>query len=359
MSAAFRSRIISVFRGAVCFAVFLGAFAAVSGAIGRALPFPEVPIVRSKVEHLQAFHDKFDTLIIGSSRLAYQIFPAQFDESMAAGGYPTRTFNAAVAGMYPPEDGYMLETILQHPPKNLRLVILELAFLRSTVENERGTARSVYWHDWERLWLLCKRAYGEKYGARKKKLPLKQRLQRLMEPWPEVSEHLELFAQRSANLGRGNGILEEWLRPGASRGSGAVTLNPDFDGWSPASTDGPMAGVQLADFERGLGVLRAQPSVRDLSDPVSQEALQRMIARVEKLGAKVVLIAPPTTAKRTFYPLPEIAEGRIILEYSDIHKYPALYARENRLDTDHLNQAGSRIWTKTIAAELLAKLPRK
>src|SRR5687767_418937 len=95
-------------HGAVSIAAFVAALCVVCWIIHETLPFPEVPIVTPKVEHLKAHGDRYDTLIIGSSRLYYQVIPSLFDELTAQAGVPTKTFNAAVAGMGPPEDSFML-----------------------------------------------------------------------------------------------------------------------------------------------------------------------------------------------------------------------------------------------------------
>jgi hypothetical protein len=86
-------------------------------AIGRSLPFPDVPVVRSKLAHFAAHRDEYDTLFLGSSHFYYQIIPSLFDGVAAENGYPTRSFNAGIAGMRPPEDGYLLERFSLFPPE--------------------------------------------------------------------------------------------------------------------------------------------------------------------------------------------------------------------------------------------------
>ena len=223
---------------------FAAAFALGCAAIGWRLPFPDVQIARARIEHLAAQHDDYDTLLLGSSRIAYQIIPSLFDAEMAAHAAPTRTFNAAVAGVSPPEDAYLLETILRHPPKDLRWVVLELAVMRTSVDRTRGTVRSVYWHDWERTRLVMHRLFASRWDAKKRSW--KQLRVRLVEEWPVLIEHAQLCAQRATNLGRGSLFTDRLLRPDARRDAGGVGAA----GWQPTTRPETMSGRELEDYEQ-------------------------------------------------------------------------------------------------------------
>jgi hypothetical protein len=76
-----------------------------------------------------------------------------------------------------------------------------------------------------------------------------------------------------------------------------------------------------------------------------------MIAKVERLGAKPVLIVTPITARRVFYPLPERARKTIVLDFNDPMRFPELYESRNRIDTDHLNAAGAKVFTRLLAEQ--------
>ena len=59
--------------------MFLATFAASCGVLGRCLPFPEIPLVRDKIEYLARHGDDYDVLFLGSSRVHCQIMPSIFD----------------------------------------------------------------------------------------------------------------------------------------------------------------------------------------------------------------------------------------------------------------------------------------
>lgn len=325
---------------------FVAAFVGVCAAISSRLPFPDVPIARPKIEHLARHHDDYDTLLLGSSRIAYQIIPSIFDAETTAHALPTRTFNAAIAGMNPPEDAYFLDTILRHPPRSLRWVVLELASLGTGVDRTRGTIRSVYWRDWERTALVFRRLLAPRIDS--KKTGWKFTRQRLVEEWPRLLDFLEMWGERATNLGRGTPFTDRLLKPHAP----AEETTFEDGGWVRADRPEPMAGSDLAEYQRELAERREKPAVEHSSDAVSQESLARMIGKIERLGARAVLVVPPTTSKRNFVPLPATMSRSLVLDFSDIEKFPELYRLEHRLDTDHLNTEGSKIFSRLIARRI-------
>ncbi|MEI9892817.1 MAG: hypothetical protein WDN28_02590 [Chthoniobacter sp.] len=73
-----------------------------------------------------------------------------------------RSFNAGVAAMVPPEDGYYLDQILRGPHRRLRWVVLEIMPLGAQADPTlAGTGRFTYWHDWPRTRLLTQFCLGD------------------------------------------------------------------------------------------------------------------------------------------------------------------------------------------------------
>jgi hypothetical protein len=273
--------------------------------------------------------------------------PSVFDELTAAAGTPTKTFNAAVAGMGPPEDAFMLDRILRYGPKNLRWVFIEVAGLRLSLDRDKiGTVRSVYWHDWPRLTVLLQRAL-----LQKKKRQWREAIAELREPLGHFAGHLRLFLENQTNLGRASAFAERWRKPGPRSRFDPLALGPKADGWMRSGRREQMTGSELARYEQSLVERAATPSVKDFGDAVSQAALESMVRKVEDVGARPLLIVPPTTGKRHFFPRPEGVRSAIVLDFSDIRKYAELYRIEYRLDNEHLNTAGAEIFTRVLAEE--------
>ncbi|HEX8296266.1 MAG TPA: hypothetical protein VF593_08195, partial [Chthoniobacteraceae bacterium] len=281
----------------------------------------------------------------------YQIIPTLFDRLAAEQGVPTRSFNAGVAGMRPPEDAYFFDLILRNPPKNLRWVFIELASIRLNMDEEKKqTMRAQYWHDFLRMKILWQRATLLKPASRKKQT-LKRALTELREPMGEFLEHLELFVRHHTHLGRGTILTSRLMTkvPPQPLRPSALSLGENLAGWIPTGRPEAMNAANQLKYEQELAERRAKPAVKDLADPVSQDALEEMIRKIERLGATAVLVVPPTTGKKNFYPRPEHERRLTILDFSDLEKYPELYAIENRLDSDHVNTAGAEVFTRLLA----------
>ena len=193
-------RTVRLLLGSIAFVI---AFSAACLAIREALPFRDIPAVRSKLRHFQQRGNDFDALFVGSSRIQYQVIPAMFDEVARNAGVPVKSFNAGVAGMRPPEDAYLFDQLLAARPQRLRWVFIELGYVRFDIpEERRGTMRAQYWHDVPRLWVLWQRVTELK--PTDKPRSLKRVWRELREPLGEFPQHLELFFREMSNLGRGD-----------------------------------------------------------------------------------------------------------------------------------------------------------
>ncbi len=72
-----------------------------------------------------------------------------------------------------------------------------------------------------------------------------------------------------------------------------------------------------------------------------------------------MLVVPPTTSKRNFYPTEARAKKTIVLDFCDLEKFPELYEHRYRLDTDHLNTAGAEVFTRIFAKEWADAVQRR
>lgn len=336
--------------------VFALTFVAACAFIRRAYPLPDVPNVKAKIDHFVAHPNDYDTLLLGSSRINYQIIPAAFDQLNRAAGVPTKTFNAAVAGMRPPEDAYLFDQLLAAKPQHLRWVFVEVMPIRAALNGElRDTLRAQYWHDLPRLWLLWKRTLivdPKTHG-------LHGYWRELHEPLADFSEHLGLSVYELANVGRSTFLAERLRNTPSTLMPPATYLGPDSAGWTLTGRGEGMSPKDRLRFEKERDERLVSPFERDPGDPISQEALEAMIARVERLGATPVLIIPPMTNKNVLVPRPERSEKTIVLDFNDVVRYPDLYKNENRLDRNHLNTAGAKVFTRLVTEQWVAELKKR
>jgi hypothetical protein len=335
---------------AFLFACFAAAFLLTGTGLANLLPLPEVPVIQPKLQHLSSRIGEYDTLFLGTSRIYHQIQPRLFDRLTAAAGLPTRSFNAAADGLRPPEDAYVFEHIAALRPPRLRYVFLEVSPVVAALDREkRGTIRAVYWHDWERTWLLLQRAFHTRA-----KLPWSERLQRICENLPHAAERASLFIRRSANLGRGT-LLTDRFRKRKKPKPDLVPLGPEGDGFISTGHE-VISDRDRVQYEQELRIRAKRPARSAGGDPISQKALGRLLQLIRSTGAEPVLIIPPTTATGYFLPRPEITGGAMVLDFSDIQKYGALYTVEHRLDGQHLNTAGAVAFTHALGKEFAARI---
>ncbi|HEY3901851.1 MAG TPA: hypothetical protein VGM54_24775 [Chthoniobacter sp.] len=335
------------FQLLACVFCFVAGLVLASFAIGRCLPFPDVPGIRQKLAWLGKHGDDFDVVFIGSSRVEQQIIPEEFDRTAASLGHPVRSFNAGMAAMVPPEDSYVLEQILQRPHRRLRWVFLEIMPLGGQFDAAlAGTGRMDYWHDIRRMELLTQRAIEDVSRTWERPKTAQSRYEELSHIAQGWSGHLQSFVTRGTNLGRGSVLLTSHFRHG-KKTTHYDDAGPRHDGWVPAK---PlfMSGKLLDDYERQFAALSGNPS-RHTADPLSEDALRSNIELLRRHGIETILFLPPTLANSQFFPTGSL-RGVPVFDFSDIDRYPELYATGNHKDGVHLNLAGAEIFSRELAS---------
>ena len=331
--------------------LFLAAVVAGCALLGRCLPFPEVPLVCDKIEYLARHGDEYDVLFLGSSRVHSQVMPAIFDRVAGENGVTVKSFNAGVAGMVSPEDDYVLEEILRRPHQRLRWIFIEISRLGTGVAREE-TERFGYWHDTAHLLLIARRLRGEAlerlarnpgttFGAR-------------YAVWKETGEllcgHVSHWWMRAINLGRGAEVLQRRMNEANHRYVPAKSLGKNRDGWmSMDRKRRPMPEAVRKKFEQTYADRLERPPVKERGDPVSQSALERLLSTASRGGATPVLLIPPATGDSHFYPTEARERELTILDFSDVRQYAGLFELKHRFDVEHLNTAGSELFSQMLA----------
>jgi hypothetical protein len=347
----------SVARAALNTAAWLGGFIAVCQAIGALLPFPDVPAVKAKLEHFRQHAQEYDTLFLGTSRINHHILPSVFDPLTAACGLRTKSFNLGVDSMRPPETDYLIDQVLAARPKNLRWIFIENNPIRLSIETQRrGTVRAGYWHDLKRMAVLARTAFLTR--ERPKKFRLGKWLQSWVEPLGDLWPHVPLFAGNFVNIGRAS-ILVARLSDEPPEEGDPLGIGEHGDGFLETGRGEVIAPAQLRELERNMAERRAKAVEIDYGDEPSQRNSEALLTRLEKTGARIIQLIPPTTGRRKFHVRTEAKGQRLVFDYSDIEKYAVLYEPRHRIDPDHLNHAGAELFTRTLAQEFCAAIEGK
>jgi hypothetical protein len=310
------------------------AFVLACAGLNALLPFPEIDVVSAELRFFQEHQDEFDTLFIGSSRIHHQISPAIFDGIMRDAGHPTRSFNFGINGMFPPENGYLLERLLSAKPRHLKWVFLELDELEIRRIPKAETARrSVYWHDWKYTSLVLRKILDGEDRASVRDLFL---------------FHSALFAKNFANIGR-KSDLSWWSSHLGKTPAPPKNLGRAGDGYVPQVKK--MSEAETVDYQAGLEHAVAQFAVRPVS-PSTEEAYRQWAAAIRKTGATPIFLVTPTTAQTNLQFRPESGIAATVMRFNDAQAYPQLYRNEVRYDADHLNGTGAEEFTRLVAGNL-------
>ncbi len=325
-------------------AIFLAALCLACAAIHSSLPVPEISEVREKLDFLQAHIDEYDTLFLGTSRVYHGIMPEVFDEANRRAGAHSRSFNAGVDGMHPPEDLYFFEQIAKMRPRRLRRVFIEVNAIQIHVRDaNRGTDRMIYWHDLARLaWILretfdiepakhWRATFGRYASAAAEALPT----------------HIDCFLQNMSNIGRGAG--SRWFLAGRGGGrSRSAELGGRGDGYfeMPRSE---MTPSERANYAMRTRNLLSHPRESEYGSAPSQKLLRQFVQAVRAIGAEPVLLVMPRTAYGSMVPKPSEGPWPVVFNFENPARYPALYEESTRADGDHFNGKGAKLFTEMLA----------
>jgi hypothetical protein len=302
------------------------------------------PAAGPRAEFARIHPEAYDTLIVGSSRTARALAPEIFDRAMAEYTEPTRSYNLGLAGLWPPEDGYLIERTLAGRELPLRFLVVECNPIRLFLTPEhRGTARAVYWHDAVRMRILFARAKAQSADATKQKT----RGRAIRRALPDLTVHAHHWLWNALRLGRGAELLRGAVENGAPTADAA---GPRRDGFVPMrAAKPPLAGAELERYRSELADMPTGAHRLSHGDTESQAELLRKRALAARYGARLVLVAPPVTG-RTFAPLP--SADLVFLDFSDPARFPELFAPEHRSDSGHLNARGAEIYSRLVGLAL-------
>jgi len=332
--------------------LFFAALAGTGVLLDSGLPFPDIPLTGEKIRFLSLRGDEFDTIFIGSSRVNFQIIPSLFDTARSRKGITSRSFNAGVLGMRPPEQGFFLERVLREPHERLRWVVIELTSLEArTPPTRRHSARFAFWHDTRRMKLLGTWTLAEWATLRERASTAEAGApgwRDFLEPLSTFLMHVRPFFERRMNLGRASFLNDRLLLTPSQRDKRqlrAAYLGKKQDGWTSYTEWG------TTDRERYRQTYESRPlrAPAPFYDAASDAAVAAMSQAVVEAGATPIFIVPPVITDRQYFPAPAMAAKMIIWSFTDPQRYPKLFEFENRADDLHLNTAGAEQFTLALA----------
>jgi len=135
---------LDLFRNILC---FLLGFGFILTAAYHLTPMPDSYGLRDRFSYIKEHKDEFDTLFLGSSRIARGVVTSEIEEVFRNRGILWSTFNLGHPAMAAYEADFYLRKVLSWKPARLKWVFIELdKWLYTTEKFGEFTDRVVYWH---------------------------------------------------------------------------------------------------------------------------------------------------------------------------------------------------------------------
>ena len=296
--------------------------------------------------------NRFNTVILGSSRLYRHINPAILDDILK--DYHISTFNLAAPSTFNPEVYYLFEKLLETIDVNsLKYVLIELQSLHDIERKNLNTVRNYYWHNWEYFCFSVNFILASKRSFRYKVLTGGKYFISYINKLINFYSYRELLFNTSNENG--------------------TCLGRNKDGFYAIEQQmSDMGGdnkyrKRLAEFSRDPTVLEKRVAIATQAfsekkyDQFANEAhlrkLMDLIDMSQQKGVDVIFIIPP---RRPFYNdllamKAKLPDERVI-ELANPQKYPELYQVEFSFDVGHLDGKGANIFTEYLADEIIMKV---
>ncbi|MEO1591860.1 MAG: hypothetical protein AAFU71_11280 [Cyanobacteria bacterium J06632_22] len=335
-------------------AIALVTFLVTASLLNQIIPSPAIPpnvvFVSPKYAHYQAHKDEYNALFFGSSRVYNHIVPETFDQTAAAAGATVRSFNFGIPAQRALPGYVLLKEVLRTPPKDLKWVFIETPLDPGyePIQNAR-TNRAIYWHNAENTRTALR------YVLTSDETPLRKAVL--------AFSHLLPFAYNEFNLGR---LFYQWIPvQNFTEEEQAVSKQVlEHRGYYPLSSDTDPKRqtflAHLARYRQSMETLSAQKASMDRRatplDSGQRWLLQALVEEVQRAGAEPIFIIPPTMEPQyELHRAHQLGYIPTLLSYNDPDRYARFYALENRHDSEHLNDTGSRQFTQQIARDVFGR----
>ena len=329
-------------------AIALTAFLVAAFLLNQIIPSPTIPsnvvFIGPKYDYYKAHKDEYNALFFGSSRIYSHVVPDVFDAAAMAEGVEVNSYNFGIPAMRAIDSAVLVEEVLANPPKNLKWVFFESILDKGyePIPNAR-TSRVMYWHTWQNT-----RTAADYILTSDESLPKKAVL---------LTSHLLPFLYQQLNVGRlFNQVLPSEFSEEEQQVAAEFTKTEGYYALSNESDPKRQAFLQTqSTYLAQVSALSALQSESD-SEPYLSANKQNLLARVtqaiESVGATPIFVEPPSLhMENDFQAAQQLGTIDMLLSYKDPDRFPQLYTVDQRHDADHLNDAGSREFTRLLAED--------
>ncbi len=304
-----------------------------------------------KHEYFTKNQDKYNAVILGSSRLYRHMNPKILDDILK--DYKTSTFNLAAPATTNPEVYYLYEKLLETIPKNhLNYAFVELQTLNKIKNKNLTSVRNYYFHNLESLSFSIKYCLASnRLFNRKIEMINKYILSYVYKILNPFSGYKEITSNKSNAKGLYIGKNKDGFYSLDEQMSDIGGINHlTKRSTSFLKNDSTFLEKKIS---RANKIFSRKNNVQFINETHLKKA-KDLIEKSKQRGVHLIFIIPPdTSARKELIAIKEKLPSKHIIEIANPKKYPKLYQIEFTFDRGHLNKKGANLFTKYVANEIL------
>jgi hypothetical protein len=314
-------------------------------------------LIQQKRNRILKSDNKYNTLLIGSSRVYRQIDPAILD-SATAGKANTQSYNFGINWLFSPETFYVYEQLVNNEKLNFKFVVIELSKIPSVDYSNLHTTRTTYWYNWKLYNFVINTVWHANFS--------------LGEKVYLSGIHTISFIDKLINLG----YLTNAIAFNDKQTFKQISFSDN--GYEPLSKSEKNSGGAFAEENAGgrRQVFLSDTSVVTKRKAISKnkfqkyddhpellekynkfyaDALNSMAADAKKSGTHLIFLLSPRIDASQYdelIPLFHHLHPDHRIEISDSRKNPELYLSANSFDETHLNDEGAKIYSTILGKKI-------
>ncbi len=296
-----------------------------------------------KWAHLEAHHDDYDVLFIGSSRVHRHLAPAVFDREMREAGLSIRSYNAGLPSLDVAEALALQEKIEAWRPERLKLIVFE-PILRSTEVRNWQSERGMNGQTWSRTQYAMQYAIGRNEPGLKKKA----------RKFKDAITQLGAFACRQASFGRlARAVFPTLPQEPIHDESGFVGFRFGDEEFAHFREE------FLPDQEKHTRVMANPPADIWETPPLGESErafIEESVAAYRAMGIEVVFLLGPSVLgkKRLAAPLQSDLSELEVPTFNYLLTYGGepMYQPDLWFDRAHLTRDGALLFTEMLADDM-------
>lgn len=305
-----------------------------------------------KYSHYIKNQNRYNTVVLGSSRMYRHFNPVIFDSFLADESFST--FNMGAQGTHNPEIYFLYNKLLDNiDDKSLKYAFIELQPLMEIDDRNLATVRNYYWLDIKYTFFALKYLLVSDYPGYVKSQQIGRFLQSYVLKLLDYKRYIMVtLPQRDteALLGRNkDGIyfVEEHMRDAVHGKGNFMNRRNEF-----------LRDTNQLSIKRESSTKKYSPeNLKDGVNLVHLGMLEQILNHSKAKGIHLFFVIPPRLSDyREVRAIAQCFPAEQVIDVSDANKYPSLYRAAYTFDMGHLNEEGANRFTEYLARDVKCKL---